>query len=177
MVLLGPSPVPWAEIAKLHWLTFSMNTTKTNIMECWWKTFWLYKPVPFQILFFLQSIIFGFQSLWNYSSALVRIFSNGKMIFHLFQRSFKMSQVDVENPDVFNSENWERDFEQESCFVWCASSGRRTAEHSPVLCQAVIYIKIWVETVWGYLCRASGRSWRNQKKINNLHVYHIFINY
>lgn len=176
MVLLGPSPVPWAEIAQLHWLTFSRNTTKANSMDCCSKTFWLYKPIPFQILF-LQSKMFGIQLPWNYSSALVRIFSSGKMTFHLFQRSFKTSQVDMENPDVFNSENWEIDFEQESYLVWCASSGRRIAEHSPVLCQAVIYMKISAETILGHLCRASGRSWRNQKKRNNLHNYHIFINY
>lgn len=145
-------------------------------MDCCWKPFWLHKPIPFQILF-LQSIMFGFQLLWNYSSALVRIFGSGKMIFYLIQGTLKMSQVDKENPDVFNSENWEIDFEQESYLVWCASSGRRTAEHSPVLCQAVIYIKTWAETVLGHLCRALGRSWRHQKEINNLHNSCIFISY
>lgn len=171
MVLLGPGPVQNAQPNYTDW-PFPWTLLKLILRIADEKHSDFISQFHFKF-FLLQSVMFGFQLPWNYSSALVRIVSSGKMIFHLFQRSFKMSQVDMENPDVFNSENWETDFEP--CLVCIL--GRWTAEHSPVLFQAVIYIKIWVETVLGHLCRASGRSWRNQKKINNPYIYRIFINY
>lgn len=109
MVLLGPGPVQDAQPNYTDW-PFPWTLLKLILWIADEKHSDFISQFHFKF-FLLQSVMFGFQLPWNCSSALVRIVSSGKMIFHLFQRSFKMSQVDMENPDVFNSENWETDFE------------------------------------------------------------------
>lgn len=168
--------MPWAEIVQLcREPTFSGNIAETEVMYYCWKPFWLLKKKSI-LIFFPQINNLLFLITMKLLFSLCLNIQQQQIIFHLFQNSFKMLWVDIGNPDVFNSENWEIDFEQESYLIWCASSGRRMTEHSPVLCYTVIYIKMeWKE--FPGICALSWEDLGGNKESNTPHSPCIFSSY